>query len=221
MANSILSVAEAKLLIPEIDLSAYSDTTISGMLSQATNRAVQFASVNGFDLVTEVNETDRAYINNNGELFISVNRRPIVSVQSINLKKGGFSTSLTLTGATGSPLYQIPHPANKLVFPNSYFYLTGTYLAGGSSQLYTLRGAGVFYEITYTGGYAVIPDDLKYAIMLYFRDIISMRTNPSALGSFSQGSYSETYSRNKDGKSPLILQAEDTLMNGNYVRTEW
>lgn len=218
--SSILTKADIAAYAPELDLSAYSDATISGMLSQATNRAVQFCSVNGFDLTAETNETDRAYINSDGELVISVRRRPIVNVTGIRLKKGGFSTTLTLSNS-GIQLYQVPTPGNKLVFPNSYFYLTGTYLAGGSSQLFTLRGAKVFYEIDYVGGYQTPPDDLKYAVMLYFRDILQQQYNVNGISSFTQGSYSESRAPITKGKSYLIDQAEDILMNGGYARTEW
>lgn len=222
--SSILSKQDILDFAPELDLSSYSDATISGMLSQATQRAVQFCSVTGFDFVTTVDETDRAYISNDGELMISARRRPIVDVQAISLNKGGFHTDLVLTNpSNGSniPLYQVPTPANKIVFPNSYFYLTGTYLAGGSSQLFTLRGAKMFYKMTYTGGYQVIPDDLKYAVMLYFRDIYAKRYNVQNLTHFSQGSYSETKAQSVGGRSPLVQEAEDTLMNGGYVRMEF
>ena len=221
MANSILSATDIANYAPELDLSQYSTATISGMASQATNRAVQFCSVNGFDQVQEIDEMDKAYISNDGELVVSVRRRPIVTIQSVSLVKGGFSTSLNLTGADGNPLYQIPSPRSKFVFPNSYFYLTGTYLAGGSSQLYTLRGAKVFYKMTYTAGYSPIPDDLKFAVILYFRDIVAQAKNPQGLQGFTQGSYSEQYGSNAEGKSKLVLQAEDALRNGGYVRTEW
>lgn len=219
--TSILTAADVAAYAPELDLSAYSAPTISGMLNQATQLAAQFCSVNGFDLATETAERDRAYINNEGELVISVLRRPIVSVASINLVKGGFSTSLVLN-QSGTQLYQVPTPGNKLVFPNSFFYLTGTYLAGGSSQLYTLRGAKVFYEITYTGGYQVIPDDLKYAVMLYFRDIYTQQFNTTGLSSFTQGSYSETrQTPSKNGVTPLAQQARSVLMGGGYARMEF
>lgn len=220
--SSILSVAELKSFAPELDLSQYSDATISGMLSQATERAASASNVTGFDFQAVVNETDRAYISNDGELVISVRRRPIVSVTSITLTKGGFSTNLVLTDTANNPLYQIPYPSTKLVFPNSYFYLTGTYLAGGSSQLYTLRGAKVFYQMSYTGGHQTIPDDLKYAVSLYFRDIVAKKNNPSGLSSFNQGSYSESYATGDPmGRSPLVKEAESVLRNGGFVRVEF
>ena len=184
----------------------------------AQSKAAQFASVKGFETATEVDETGRALINSNGELAIWPQRRPLTSVTSITLTKGSFSTQLVLTNASGVPLYQIPYPSTSLVFPNSYFYLTGTYLAGGSSQLLTLRGANVFAKMTYTAGYDVAPDDLKYALLLYFRDTYSKKFNPAGLQSFSQGSYSESYNTDKLGKSRLIQEAEDILQNGGYVR---
>jgi hypothetical protein len=221
---SILTKQDILDYAPELDLSAYSDATISGMLNRATAKAVQFCSVTGFDFTTVTDETDRAYISNDGELMISVRRRPIGEVQAISLVKGGFETHLVLSNPTNTgqvDLYQIPTPRNKLVFPNSYFYLTGTYLAGGSSQLFTLRGAKMFYKITYTGGYQIVPDDLKEAVMLYFRDIYSKQFNVQNLTHFSQGSYSETKAISTGGRSPFIQEAENILMNGGYVRMEF
>lgn len=216
----ILTKADIQAYAPELDLSAYSDATISGMLSMAEKRAAQFASVDGFDLQTVNNETNRAYISNDGELVISVKRRPIVTVSAISLVKGGFSTSLVLT-QNGTQLYQIPSPGNKLVFPNTYLSMTGTYLAGGSSQLFTLRGAKVMYQMSYLGGWQTPPDDLKYALILYFRDAFQKQFNTRGLSSFNQGSYSENYAGAMKGQSPLIEEAQDVLMNGGYCRMEF
>lgn len=225
--SNILTKADIQNYAPELDLSVYNDTTISGMISQATERAAGYCNVAGFDFQAVTNETDRAYISNEGDLTISVRRRPIVSVNSISLVKGGFSTSLTLTASGTGNLYQIPYGNTKLVFPNSYFYLTGTYLAGGASQLYTLRGARVMYQASYAGGYQTIPDDLKYAVSLYFRDIYSKRgaigQSGASISSFSQGSYSENYVQNNDkvGRSAYVKEAEDVLLNGDYARVEF
>jgi hypothetical protein len=223
MANSIITQADIQNYAPELDLSAYSATTISGMCSRATNRAAQFCSVDGFDLIQSTGEVDKARISNTGELMISTRRRPIVSVTSISLQKGSFTTSLTLNDTSGNPLYQVPHPGNKLVFPNTYFYATGTYLAGGSTQLLSLRGAGVFYNISYLAGFQTPPDDLKYAVMLYFRDEYLLQYNTKGLSGFTQGSYSESFNNNANakGRTALIMQAEDALTNGGYQRSEW
>lgn len=217
----ILTQADVAALAPELDLSAYSSTTISGMLNAAQQQAANFCNVAGFDSATEVDETDRAYISNRGDLTISTRRRPIQSVASITLEKGGFSTDLVLT-QSGTPLYQIPTPKNKLVFPNSYFYMTGTYLAGGASQLLSLRGAEVFYKMTYTAGYTTIPDDLKYAVLLFFRNSLQKQYNTRGVTSFTQGSYSETREQpSAKGISPLVQEARMLLQTGGYCRLEF
>jgi len=77
---NILTKADINAFAPELDLSKFSDATISGMLSQAQKRASSFANVTGFELQAVTNETDRAYIDIEGNLQISVRRRPIVSV---------------------------------------------------------------------------------------------------------------------------------------------
>lgn len=234
--GNLLTVTDIQNFAPELDLSAYSATTISGMISQAQSRAASFCSVTGFELAQETNERGRALIDNTGTLIISVRRKPIVSVASITLEKGGFSTALTLNGSNNSPMYQVPYPGNRIHFPNSYFYATGTYLAGGSTQLLSLKGAKLFYNITYSGGYdplaaqntnwnfpttaPAVPDDLKLALIDYFRDIWSKRNNPAGLSGFTQGSYQEQYSSNAEGKSRIIQEAEDLLMNGDYNRVE-
>lgn len=224
--TSIITAADIQNYAPELDLSQYNAATISGMCAQATSRAASFCNVEGFDFAQQVDEMDRAYISNDGELQISVHRRPIIEVTSVSLVKGGFSTDLNLTDS-GNDLFQIPYPGNKFVFPNSFFYLTGTYLAGGSSQLYTLRGAKVFYKMSYYGGWQTIPDDLKLACVLYFRDIMSNRgrtgVNGAPLTGFTQGSYSENYasSGNKNGVSSFVLEAQGILMNGGYCRVEF
>lgn len=233
---NLLTVTDIQNFAPELDLSLYSTTTVSGMISQAQSRAASFCSVNGFELATETNERAKALISNEGELIIAVRRKPIVTVTAIKLEKGGFSTTLTLNDSNSNPMYQVPFPGNRLHFPNSYLYATGTYLAGGSTQFLTLKGARVFSNITYIAGYdpgatpgtnwsfpgtaPSVPDDLKMALINYFRDIWSKKNNPDGLTGFTQGSYSAQYGVNSQGKTRAILEAEDILMNGDYVRIE-
>lgn len=219
--TNILTTAELAQYAPDLDTTGFSDTTLSGIISQATNRIAKFCNVKGFEQATETDETDRTLISNKGELVIAVRRRPIVSVSAISIVRGGFSTNLTLTDSSGNALYQIPTPGNRLHLPNAYLYATGTYLAGGSSQLYTLKGANTFYKITYIGGYAQMPDDLKQACVLYMRDIITKQFNPTGAQSFSQGSYSVNFGAGTaDGDSRLIKEAKDILMQGSFVRVE-
>lgn len=207
---------------PDLDTSGFSATTLSGMISMATNRMAQFCNVKGFDLASE-NDEGRAVISNRGELQVALRRRPFVSISNLTLKRGGFSTTLTLTDSAGRNLYNVPEPHNTVYFPNTYLYLTGTFLAGGSSQLLTLKAANMFYSVDYVGGLQTIPPDLKDAAVLWMRDLINRRQNPLGAQSFSQGSYSVNFGtggKRNNGDSIFIQQAKSMLTQGGYVRVE-
>jgi hypothetical protein len=216
--TNLITAQDITDFAPDLDVSSYSATTLSGIISQASRSIAKFCNVKGFDLNTYT-DTDRARISNTGELVINTRVRPIVSVQSVTLKRGGFSTSLVLTDSVGNPLYQIPDPANRIHIPNSYLYMTGTYLAGGSSQLMALKFASMFVTTTYTAGWSTIPDDLKDACMLWVQDILARRNNREGVQNFSQGSYSVNYNRNAtDGDSPTMKEAKTILYQGDYVK---
>lgn len=217
--TNILTIAEARNLAPSLDLSSYSDTTLSGVIAQATQRMAGYCNVPGFDLATET-EKKRTKITSDGDLVVVVRRRPLVSVSSINLTKGGFSTAMTLTDSAGAAQYDIPTPPTRVVIPNSYLVATGTLLAGGSSQLFTLKGARTFAQITYLGGWATIPDDLKRACSLFFQDIVTT-IGAANLKAFTQGSYREEYdTQSTTGKSEYTKQAEQILNDGGYVNPD-
>jgi hypothetical protein len=203
--------------MPDFDTSAYSTTTLSGILAEATRRMASFCNVKAFDFGTYT-DTDKSVISNEGELLIMPWVRPLQSVVSVTLVKGGFSTNLTLTDSNGNPLYQIPEPQTSVHFPNTYLYLTGTYLAGGSSQLYTLKGANTMCKVVYTAGWSVMPDDLKDAACLFVQDIIARRYNRAGASSVTQGKLSMAFSQKQGGDSPLIQEAKDILWQGDYVR---
>jgi hypothetical protein len=181
--------------------------------------AASISNVSGFDLQTVTAESDRALISNNGELSIWVERKPIVTLSAIRLVKGGFSSAMTLSqGSTN--YYQIPQPQSRVVFPNLFLTMTGTYMAGGSTNLLSLRGANMFYEIDYIGGWtrANCPPDLAEAITLLTRHVLNTRNNPKGVYSFKQGSYEEVYYRSNYTKSALVEEAESILINGGYTR---
>jgi hypothetical protein len=220
--TNLLSITDLQNLAPELQsyIAQYPAATISGMLAQATRQVLNICQVKGFDRQLMTDEGD-AQISSDGNLEITIRQFPLQSpndVVSVNLIKGGFSAALTLNDTNGAVLFQTPDPGWRFVFPNSYFYLTGTYLAGGSSQLLTLKGARVLYNITYWGGYTTIPDDLKAATLLMFRDIIKYTQNPFGATSWRQGQMGQTFATNSKGNSPLYDQAETILYNGGYVR---
>lgn len=216
--TSLLTVSDLQALAPELSqyLANYSATTLSGMLLQATRGVLNICHTKGFDRRQMVDEGD-AQISSEGDLIITIQQYPLTGPADVigcNLIKGGFSAALTLQDQMGNYLFQTPDPGWRFEFPNSYFYLTGTYLAGGSSQLLTLKGAHVKYQITYNAGFTTIPDDLKQATLLLLRDIVKKQVNPFGVTSFRQGQYSETNA----AISANRLEAEDILYGGGYVR---
>lgn len=220
--TNLITAQDISDFAPDLDTSMYSATTLSGLIAQATSKIAAFCNVKGFDYTTYT-DTDKALINNEGSLIISPRTRPLLTLTSVTLKRGGFSTSLNLTDSTGLPIYQIADPGNRVEIPNSYLYLTGTYLAGGQSQMIALKYADMFCTAVYTAGYSTIPFDLKDACVLFVQDAIMRRLNRAGVQSFSQGSLSMTYGAggtNSAGDSRIIQQAKNILLEGDYVRPE-
>lgn len=221
--TNLITAQDISDFMPDVDTSSFSATTLSGIISQATNEMAKFCQVKGFDYGT-YEDTDRARISNKGELVIAPRVRPVATVNSITLLRGGFSSTLTLQTDTGVKLYQIPSPGNRIHLPNSYLYMTGTYLAGGTSQLLALRFADMFVKTNYDGGYQTIPDDLKNACLLWCQDIIvRRRLNRAGAMRFRQGSLDMQFAPNNGqhpGDSDIIAEAKRILYSGDYVRVE-
>lgn len=218
--SNLIDVSDFTTYAPDVDLSIFGSsatTTLSGMVSAASQQIVDYCAVDGFDLQTVTNEIDRAALSPMGELMINFRRRPVQTVTQIQLVKGGFNTTLNLTDTNGVPLYQIPYGGKFLRFPSSYLASAGTLILGGSTQLVTMRGADVFSQISYTGGYITIPADLKMACVLWTRSLLSWQYNNQGANNFTQGSYSVGFGQDADDR--FIRQAKNILNNGAYVRS--
>lgn len=220
--TNLITAQDIADFAPDLDTSQYSATTLSGLIAQASVKIAAYCNVTDFALGTYTDK-DRARISNNGELLISPMVRPAQSVASISLKSGGFSTNLTLSDNQGNLYYDINGMGTRITVPNSYLYATGTFLAGGNTQLLSLKQANLYCTITYTAGWQTIPFDLKDACVLYVQDQIMRRNNRAGVQSFSQGSLSMTYGANgtdESGNSRIIQQAQSILLEGDYVRPE-
>lgn len=220
MANAnLIDVTDFTAFAPDVDLTLFPTATLSGVINQASTQIVNYCAVKGFDYQTETAEVDRAALSPMGELMIAFRRRPVAlsDVTTVQLKKGGFSTTLSLTDTNSVPLYQIPHPGQRLYYPSSYLASAGTLILGGSTQLVTMRGADVFTSVTYNGGYQNgIPSDLKLACVLWVRDLLAWQYNNTGATSFTQGSYSSNFGADADSR--FLKQAKRLLNQGGYRR---
>lgn len=208
--TNYIATTDISAYAPELDTSAYTTQTLSGIIARASEQINTYCNVKGFEAAFETDETDRAMINTNGELVIPVRRPQIITVSGIRLVHGTYSVSLGLT-SNGSAIYQIPYPGSRLYYPDSYMDTSGTLIQGVTSRILSLRGAHVFYEIDYLGGYQSIPNPIKEACTLLVRDIISTRNNQDGVVGFSQGSYSVQFGNDKSGESKLSKMAKTLL----------
>jgi len=223
--QNLITVSGFKARNPEIDVTPWADATISGFISTATAAIQSYCEVDAFLFTTVSGERAPTVITAAGDLVIFPRVRPLQqgSVSAIRLVKGGFSTSLTISG-NGQQYYQVPYPYTYVNYPSSYLAGVGTLSIGGSQQLVTLKDANTYYEIDYTGGFSATPPDLADACDLWVRDILTRRLNPMGAQEVRQGSFS--YSRQLRGSvgsnmvdSIYIQQAKMMLDQGGYRRT--
>lgn len=215
--ENLLTTAELATYAPELNLAGFADTTVSGIISRASEQVRNYCHVDGFLQKPVTSETDRVIINTDGELIISV-RRPNVAqghVTRIGLKTIDINQTMTLVN-NGLDTYFIPAPGKYVVYPSNYLIAFGT-------GLLSLQNANLFYEIDYVGGYATdvanLPADLKEATALMVQSIVSRRANPTGLIGFKQGNYQEER-RSKNGTytNPFKDEAIEILNRGNFVR---
>lgn len=217
MAENLITQQELEIYAPDLDLSAYSAATISGMITRASERVRQYCNVKGFFKVAVTSERDKALINPQGELVISFRRRPVVAADVSALRLVSVDTVQELSLETNnSPTFFIPDPGVLMIYPSNYLISHGT-------GLISLENANLFYEVDYTGGYATdvadIPADLKDAVALFFRDAVAKKYNPAGAQSFGQGSVNMSFGYSSGrSKSALVSEAEDILDAGSYVR---
>lgn len=197
---------------PATDLSQFTASTVSGMISKASQYVDNFCQVDGFDLQTVIAEKAEAIITNEGDLLVFPRRLPVNAVYAINLSRGSLSMDLLTVSGTGS-LVQIPTRATSFRYPNTFLTNVGTFTI---NDLAALRGQNMLCTVNYLGGYQTIPPTIKAATMLYFRDLVNKRLNTAGASQITQGGITIKYSEKDDGKSDDTRDAEGLLQG--YVR---
>lgn len=216
-----ISVSELQnIYAPLLDYSGLSTTTISGLINVASRRVDSFTNASrGWEYETITDEVYDSYTqchtDSDSNIFVNLVKRPLnlaTDVTSIKFTIGSSQTSLTLLN-NGTSVLQVPYPGNYFIYPNTFLASTGTLL--GQARLRNSRSFRYSLLLTYSAGYQTIPEDIKMATALYVQDLIAQGQNPTGAVSFSQGSMSYSYDRG--GKSPLVLQAQSILQNYKKV----
>lgn len=204
-----ISTNEFAQMNPELDLSAYTDPTISGMIKTASGTMDGYLqySLGVEDISSEKNE---GMISSDGGLVIYTRKFPIVSVSAIQLKIGTVHLDLNLTDGNGNARYDIPYRARSLTYPYQEIALTGTF---SIRNFFQLRGRPFFTVINYRAGFETIPQELKDACSLMTKDIFIRQANPQDLSSVTQGAISQSF-RARDlesGDSTWMKQAKQIM----------
>lgn len=206
---NIITTTEFAQMAPEISTSQYTDATVSGFISMASQMVTDYLGFSPFaeDIVDEVKD---GRITTEGDLLIYPNKIPVISVSAIKLAKGSSSgdVSITLT-ESGNAKYNIDYTKRTIRFPYSGLTLQGNLIF---TNIFNLRGVQFFTKISYRGGFEVaeLPQTIKLATVLFTRDILARSMNTSGAKRISQGGISLEYFE-KDGKSDLTIDAERLL----------
>jgi len=211
MTINFITNDEFRALAPDVDLSAYSETTISGFINSATNQAEGYL---GYTLPFEqVEETIEAYVDADSDLVIFPTKKPIQTFNSLSITKGSFTANVNLTSGTQN-LYNISNAKDRVTIPGSTITLSSVNIIDFTG----LRNTKFFVKINYGGGYYMYdrPQDIIEAIVLFSRDKFSRTANPYGASRMSQGSVSIDYAQRK-GKSDLVTDAESILLGYKSV----
>lgn len=167
-------------------------------------------------IVEEVGETGK--IDSQLNLVIYPRKRPINSVEKIELISGTRSLSLNLANGTrvdvdGNTVtnyrYNIPEPRNKIIYPNREITIdSGTLLIGGFHQI---RSESFLTRLTYTAGYSEIPGPINVATAMLVGEVTLRHKNKEGLSMLQQGRITKEWFQRKAGESDLVVDAFNML----------
>ncbi len=211
--EQLLTQAELPKYAPSLDISAYDSTTLSGMITSASEQIRNYCNVDGF-LRSTVTQKDRAVFNTKNELTLAFTRPRVRQgeVSALRYVQRGVNYTVDLV-QDGVDIYYVQHPGN-------YMYVVSNYLGICGNGIKFYGQEELFYEVTYIGGYAdsveQLPRDLKRACAMMILADVSMDDDVTGVKSFRQGSYSET--RESGSGASAIARAEKILDRGGFVR---
>jgi hypothetical protein len=167
-------------------------------------------------IVEEVSETGKIDSTNN--LVIFPRKRPINSVEKIELISGTRSIGLSLLNGTrinvdgdtvNNYRYNIPEPKNKIVYPNREVSTEGGSLIIGG--FHEIRHQKFMTRLTYTAGYEDIPGPINVATAMLVGEVILRHKNKEGLAMLQQGRITKEWFQRKAGESDLVVDAYNML----------
>lgn len=211
MTTQFVSNQEFRDATPGLDLSKYTETTLSGVLTRATARAERYIEYTlPFEVIT--GEKMNGTIDAHGDLTIFPRKKPIRSIDAVSIVKGPFNASLSISNRT-----DIPTSLDRVTI-DSHTVIISEFL---SIDFYHLREQSFYVKVDYSAGFYMYdrPQDIIDAIILYARDEVARSFNPVGASEIKQGAVTIKYNTSSisggrkatNGKSDLILDAEAIL----------
>lgn len=194
-----------------------SETTTSGLLQESIVREKSVGKVDNFgNLVVDLHKPPIAF-----DAF----GNPRVSLLEFNL--GSVRITLNLTDGTGNNLNTVLEVSEnrKKVYYSSIYFLPAisTVTPTQKVNLFNLRDVRFWTDISYIGGYPVLPEDIVMATTYVCADLVMHRFNPMFLSSFTQGTMTQTFApmtNNKGKMTSQYIQTANTLLQP-YIRYTW
>lgn len=164
-----------------------SPTTVSGMLTEVVTREKSMGKIDNYgNMVIDLRKPP---------IHFDANFNPLITLVEYNV--GSISVSLTLTDGTSNAkntIIEVAANRKKVYYPQLYIVpALQTVTPTAKINLYDLKSTRFWTDISYTGGYDTIPDDITLATNYIVAEFLLHRENPLALMSMSQGSMSQTF----------------------------
>lgn len=210
---SLLTVTEFGQLAPEVNLARYDNTTVSGILSQASQIVSDFLEYSPYaeDLVDEV---VKGRVTTRGDLIVFPQKIPLVSVSSIKIVRGSTSIDVGLTDSSGNNRYNIDYQARSLIYPYEEMTLNGTVVF---IDFFSLRNQSFFTRMSYRAGFepSQLPGSIKQAAVLVAKDIFSKQFNSAGADEIRQGGISLKFG---SGKTTSQFMKDAKTLLAPYVK---
>lgn len=208
---------ENLLLIDVVSAFESQVETWIGAAEKRVNNYLGYVTASGLwnEVITE--ELNDARIDGDGNLVIHPRKRPINSVSGISLRKGSETTALTLTDGDSNNKYVIPVQGDVIVYPSFELTTTGAFSITNFNEVKYSRW---YTDLDYTAGYTTIPADITHATTLIAADIFMRHANKEGLTALTQGRITKRWREREDGKSDLILDAEN-ILNHYRIASGW
>jgi hypothetical protein len=201
-----ISIQDFKAQYPSVDVTLFSDVTLSGFVTQASADIDGFL---GYTLLREdvANEKCSGMVDSDNNLIIYTTKRPIHSVSSVQIVKGTYSGTVALT-SSGKATYDIPSTEDRIVFPGADITLETVSIIDWAA----LRTTNFWTLVSYNAGYYgyEIPQPIQRACALLTMDILARKQNIAGASEIRQGGISMKFSE-KTGESDLVKDAHALL----------